>query len=456
MHSLYWSDKVIERWFYMKITAIKYRDARKDGVLERYTRHYTDHKSLNMVETLTQNRLSDFTDKILCRTSTDNGHTWSEWENSFDISATNASQGNHQINYTEGYNGGGIIWNPVHKHYIKFSFQRIFINGYQNAEKKYWEGDSSDLVDHTFIEVYNDDEILYKEMIKYQDGPEFDSKNWANPNYIKSNRCIFQGNAFCEPNGDIMFCLEAPMRVCCELACKDILDVFPSYPDFPNGIIVFRGVWNGQRYDISPSRPIIISDILSSRGLNEPAMAKLSSGRIVVIMRGANHHSPEWTKKRIAPGTPAVKWYAWSDDNGKTFTDPMPWHFDDGEIIYSSGSYSKIILDERTGKHYWIGNITEYGSGTAATDFASNYFRYPLNIVEIDETYGTAKKESHKIIDDRREGESKWIQLSNFDIIQNRETGNFEITLSKCGQFSPTPVENPFEAEVWRYIIELD
>ncbi|MBQ8402360.1 MAG: hypothetical protein IJX14_10590, partial [Clostridia bacterium] len=67
-----------------------------------------------------------------------------------------------------------------------------------------------------------------------------------------------------------------------------------------------------------------------------PSLAKLAGGRIVVIIRGANYHDPNWPKQRTEPGTPAVKWYAWSDDNGRTFTDPMPWHFDDGEIVYSS------------------------------------------------------------------------------------------------------------------------
>ena len=34
---------------------------------------------------------------------------------------------------------------------------------------------------------------------------------------------------------------------------------------------------------------------------------------------------------RIEPGAPAHKWYCWSDDGGRTFTDPVPWHFESRE-----------------------------------------------------------------------------------------------------------------------------
>ena len=48
---------------------------------------------------------------------------------------------------------------------------------------------------------------------------------------------------------------------------------------------------------------------------------------------------------------------------------------------------------------YWIGNITGHVTN-------EGWPRWPLQIVEVDETYGTAKKESLTVIDTRREGES--------------------------------------------------
>ena len=120
--------------------------------------------------------------------------------------------------------------------------------------------------------------------------------------------------------------------------------------------------------------------------------------------------------------------------------------------MYSSATYSRIIKDERTGKHYWIGNITDHR-------VSGNYPRYPLQIVELDETYGTAKKESYTVIDTMRDGEPKWVQLSNFNLLQNRETGRLEVMLTKFGQFQwgeNSPEGNPFKAEVWRYEIELE
>ena len=73
-------------------------------------------------------------------------------------------------------------------------------------------------------------------------------------------------------------------------------------------------------------------------------------------------------------------------------------------------------------------------------------------MVEVDETYGTAKKESFTVIDDRREGESERIELSNFCLFQNRETGYFEIYMTKRGQFADEPL---FKGEVWHYEITV-
>lgn len=435
----------------MNVTATKYKDAREDNVAEHYTRQYTEHDGLTLLETMFTQSRSDFKDEIRKRISYDNGRTWSEWEVVSRHTDAALNQGQHKLaNHIQPRH-----WNPVHKHYIQFNAQEIWVNGYENATVKYWSGDSREMVMHSFITVQEEDQTLYTEMIRYQDGPEFDPDNWTDPGYLKSNRGYVIGNVIFEPDGDILFTMEIPMRVCCELAGKDIMDIFPSYPDFPNGIVVMRGTWNGEKYIFTPGRPIVISDILSSRGLNEPTMAKLSSGRIVVIMRGANFHNPGWTRTRIDPGTPGVKWYAWSNDNGKTFTDAMPWHFDDGEIVYSSATFSRIIQDERTGKHYWIGNITGHGSGCPGIISDSNFPRYPLNIVELDETYGSARKETCTVIDTRREGEPEWVQLSNFKLLQNRETGNLEVMLTKIGQYSPDKTD-PFRAEVWRYEIVPD
>ena len=63
----------------MKVTAIKYKDAREDGVVENYYRRYLDHEGLAMAETLAYETRSDITEKHMERISCDNGRTWGEW-----------------------------------------------------------------------------------------------------------------------------------------------------------------------------------------------------------------------------------------------------------------------------------------------------------------------------------------------------------------------------------------
>ncbi len=55
-------------------------------------------------------------------------------------------------------------------------------------------------------------------------------------------------------------------------------------------------------------------------------------------------------------------------------------------------------------------------------------------------------------MDDRREGESERIELSNFGIMQNRKTGHLEILMKKRAQFADEPL---FKGEVWHYDITL-
>ena len=430
----------------MEVKAYKYKDAREDCVSEWYGRRYLGREGLAMEETLTYQSISDFADARKRRVSEDGGKTWSDWEIAYDSKAPIMTQGDHVMDPSFGY--GGTIWNPVHKHYVTIKNQYIWIGGYDNANYYLWQkGDNRYLASHAFIEVADENkQEKYSEMIRYQDGAEFDPDDWAKPEYAFRNYALAFTPQILDDSGDLFIAMEVPMRHCCEMLGRDILDYYPHDPDYPNGMLIMRGIWDGEKYNFTHGTPIVISDRFSSRGLSEACVAKLESGRIVVIMRGSNAKMP-WKKQYFEPGTPGFKWYSWSDDNGETFTECMPWRFDDGEIIYSSATFSRIFKDERTGKHYWIGNITDH-------KVKGNYPRFPLNIVEIDEKYGTAKKESLTVIDTRREGEPETVQLSNFDLLFNRETEKLEIRLAKLGQFDND--KQLFKSEAWTYEIDVE
>ena len=63
------------------------------------------------------------------------------------------------------------------------------------------------------------------------------------------------------------------------------------------------------------------------------------------------------------------------------------------------------------------------------------------------------EKETLTVIDTRREGESEELQLSNFMIIEGRESLNFELSLCKIGQYD---AKKPYLAEGWVYEIDVE
>jgi len=57
--------------------------------------------------------------------------------------------------------------------------------------------------------------------------------------------------------------------------------------------------------------------------------------------------------------------------------------------------------------------------------------RYLLVIAEIDEARGWVKRQSMTIIDKREEGEPESLQLSNFGLYEDRETGEIVLTMAR-------------------------
>ena len=78
--------------------------------------------------------------------------------------------------------------------------------------------------------------------------------------------------------------------------------------------------------------------------------------------------------------------------------------------------------------------------------------RWPLYIGEVT-LDGLLKKDSLVMIDTKREGEADGVQLSNFEILQDRETGTIELRLAKIGQHPNKPVWN---CESWVYSIIVE
>jgi len=410
------------------------------GALQ-FIRQYTHPQGLACWQRKEVAHESDYVNGVFVRTSPDNGRTWGEWEEEA-REETSVMYGNDERIFSTLE-----VWNPVHEHYVGTVFTRYFLNGHKEAYSYLWHSTERHCFDHQYTSIrFADEEKPHSvELLRYEDGDDFDPNNPRNMNHLLKNNG-FLNDTIVLKNGDIAVPVGATVETGCRIAGLDVNTVFPTCPGIHRCVIVARGTFNKEsgKYDFTFSNPIILSDLRSSRGIDEPRLAELESGRLLLVMRGSNLQYKPWNT-RIEKGTPSFKWYAYSDDGGKTFTTAEPWHFDDGEVIYSSATCSSFIRSSKNGKLYWIGNITDH------TAYA-NWPRFPLNIVEIDEKLGVPKKESLTVIDTRREGETEKVQLSNFTLLEDRETGIIEVSLCKFGQFDE---RDTYFCESWQYNIDV-
>jgi hypothetical protein len=289
---------------------------------------YVNSTGLTRLERKTIVREGDFSNESFERVSNDNGKTWHRWENV--QKSMYAKTGTHELNI----NGPTAEkYNPVYDHAVFLTMQRIFKNGHKSALGKYWNG-KREIYDHTFLNIKDRHGDVIQNLVKYEQGSNFDEDNWMKPEYTKNNVCYFGNNIVVLENGEILFAIAPALLSCSRILDVDINSFFPSCPDVNNGLIIVRGTWDKdtETYHMTFSKPIVINDLKSSRAVAEPLVIALKSGRIVAIFRGSNVKSEKWNT-RIEDGTPTHKWYTYSDDGGKTFTDPVPWHFDNREVF---------------------------------------------------------------------------------------------------------------------------
>ena len=413
----------------------------KRGIVN-VSKSYLSYEGLDLTETQNTARESDYVNEKRSRISHDNGRTFGDWSAANDDSIF-AFFGEDEMLYCETEK----LWNPIHNHYVYTHGSRLFLDGHEVAYKRYWNEGKHAFFDHQYVSIMTEGEgaAVSTKMIKYEQGDDFDPENPRNPEFLYKNGGP-TNKATLLRCGDIIVPVSAHVDKLCELYGMDVEEIFPNCPEIHRGLIIARGSYNEAEgnYDFTFSNPLLLSDLQSSRGIDEPILSELSSGRLLLVMRGSNVRSASW-RTRIKEGTPTYKWYSYSDDGGKTFTEPRPWTFDTEEPIYSAATISKFIRSSKNGKLYWVGNISdEHAYG--------NYPRYPLYIAEVDDGSGLLKKETLTVIDTRREGEPDKIQLSNFCLIENRETLDFEVYLAKLAQFDGN---RPFFGESWKYVITV-
>ena len=180
------------------------------------------------------------------------------------------------------------------------------------------------------------------------------------------------------------------------------------------------GKWNDSGDDLiwEASQDIRLSGEQSSRGANECAVIELPQpGHIFMVIRGSNHPNPTGT-------IPAVKWKTLSTDYGRTWSECTPFTYCDGTELMSPSSCSSFIRSSRTGKVYWIGNISRVLP-------RGNSPRYPLIMAELDEETLGLRKDTITIIDDREPTDPQDVQFSNFKLIEDPATGHIVLGMSR-------------------------
>jgi hypothetical protein len=384
-------------------------------------------------------RSSDWSDTVRRRMSEDNGRTWSDWELVYEQAPT---QGDFTQKGGESERGTGP-YDPVSGHLVKPVFQRLVKGDPQVAMSVIWKGERL-FTDHGFYQLSDDDGRTWgkAKQLKYEDGPDFDPDNWGDPEYYRTNE-MYIGRVIAVSNGTVIISATIPVPYPDEEDMK-----FPSI--FPNnyregcvaGAMCFVGRWDeaSRDYKWQKSNPIFLPRRISTRGLVELDLSELTNGNLLLIMRGSN-------TGRDPVECPGRKWFSVSRDGGLTWSAVKDMRYDTGEQFYSPASISKTIRSTKTGKLYWVGNIPD-------TPPDGNSPRYPLQIVEIDEEGPSFKKQSVTVIDDRDPNrDSERLQLSNFSLLEDRETHHMEVYLTKLGERGGG--QDIWTADTYKYILEF-
>lgn len=336
------------------------------------------------------------------RVSRDNGRTWSGFESIED-------QVNRQLP------GGGIAtstdcgrFHPGTDTLYQVRLRRLWPG--MELYTYNWATHEHPFNDHTSIVENGGPEKL----LRYEDGPDFDPENPFDPAFRERNRAYPGVHIDFAPDNTAFY------PIVCYRRGKD-------YSFNRGGVCLMRRDPAGGEWSASTQQ--FVSPDLSRRGMLEPDCAVLRDGRILVVCRGST-----------TPTTPGRKWVTLSGDGGRTLAPATEFRWADGSRFYSPSSIHQFFRSSKNGRLYWLANITPDPP-------RDNGPRYPLYIAEIDETAAAPIRDSLLLVDDRRPGEPAPVQLSNWSLVEDRETLDIQIYLTRLGEHP----EHFWESGVYKY-----
>ena len=352
-----------------------------------------------------QEGLREHDGRKLIRVSEDNGRTWTEtgvddWEEQRGDRTARRDAGNYLIDRSQGV----LIGFVTEQEYGPEGDYDFFGPGVDGAPLQARTG-------RIYYRFSRDEGRTWGPMKQLiQSGPGYDEVHWADGIHYGKNMGFFGElmRAVKLRNGDLI------VPICFYRLGEDGQMV--KYPDrfgeviWPNmASATFRGRWREDLSDIDweMSNHLTVPEYMSF-SLDEPAVAEMQDGTLMMIMRGCAAARQAFT---------GLKFFAASRDGGSTWGPAVPLTYPDGSFVHSPGSVPNLFRSGKNGKVYLIANILPKPCRMADP-------RYPLKIVEIDQEYFWALPETETVIADREEQHPRFVRFSNWQRIEDRETGN--------------------------------
>jgi hypothetical protein len=387
--------------------------------------------SQHRTERLTYEIESDYCESLTERHSQDNGGSFSEFEL---LSRQNPRQGGFELECC----WFAVCYDRLRGHDVRFDFQRVFTGTGPEALAASWEGVES-YFDHGFYCVSRDNGRTFgaQKLLRFEAGEDFDESDWGKTGYLTKNKMYGGYTAIVTRAGKLLYPFTTPARI-----------NTPSGEQVTGVLRCMIGTWDEAADDYlwEVSSQIAVPLEWSGRGLMEPTLAQLADGRVVMGIRGSSDLEKQFCPDESVEVTqPGRHWLAASKDGGYNWGALRDWRYSTDEQFYSPSTFSRLIRHSN-GRLYWIGNICpEPPKG--------NMPRHPLVIAEVNETGPGLIRESLTVIDTKPEDEevAPEFQLSNFNILENTETGAIELYLTRYGE-SP---EHWLKANAYKYEIEV-
>lgn len=272
-----------------------------------------------------------------------------------------------------------------------------------------------------------------------QKGADYDEIHWAEGIYYEKNTASLYPEITLR-DGTIIFPVMFP-RLDKDGKTVKFADRFGDVIWPSMTVASFRGCWREDLSDIDweMSNHVSVPEYMS-HGLEEPQIAELDGGKLMMIMRGS---AAAWQVM------PSVKFFCISKDGGRTWGPAVPLTYPDGSFVYSPSSFPNLFRSSKNGKVYVIANIL--AEATRQSDP-----RYPLRIAEVDQKYFWVLPETVTVIEDREERHPRFVRFSNWQRIEDRETGNpvIYMTEARIDEIIPD-TEGTMILDSYRYEMKL-